>query len=79
LNHSIEGRPLHARLASIDRSSDPVQVSGAVPEATRAIAVVVGGRVVAVAPAASGRFWALVPRDRLGTANPLIYSIKAGS
>lgn len=79
LNHSIEGRPLHARLDPIDRSSDPVQVSGDVPGATRAVAVVVGGKVVAVVPAASGRFWALVPRARLGTANPLIYAIKARS
>jgi Sulfatase len=79
LNHSIEGRPLDARLDPIDRSSDPVQVSGAVPEATRAVAVVVGGKVVAVAPAAKGRFWALVPRARLRAAKPLIYAIKARS
>ena len=54
LNHSIQGRPLDAQLDDIDRSSDPVQVSGVVPEATRAVAVVVGGKVVAVAPAAAG-------------------------
>ena len=79
LDHSIEGRPLNAQLDAIDRSSDPVQVSGRVPEATRAVAVVVGGKVVAVVPAASGRFWALVPRARLHGANPLIYAIKARS
>ena len=79
LNHSIQGRPLAARLDGIDRSSDPVQVSGVVPEATHAVAVVVGGKVVAVAPAAKGRFWALVPRGRLGAAKPLIYAIKARS
>ena len=79
LNHSIQGRPLDARLDDIDRSSDPVQVSGVVPEATRAVAVVVGGKVVAVAPAAAGRFWALVPRARLGAAKPLIYAIQARS
>jgi hypothetical protein len=79
LNHSIEGRPLNARLDAIDLSGDPVQVSGRVPAATRAVAVVVGGKVVAVAPAAAGWFWALVPRARLHGANPLIYVIKAGS
>ena len=79
LNHSIKGGPLHAQLDAIDRSSDPVQVSGRVPDATRAVAVVVGGKVVAVVPAASGRFWALVPRARLHAANPLIYAIKARS
>ena len=79
VNHWIQGRPLDARLDGIDLSSDPVQVSGVVPEATRAVAVVAGGKVVAVAPAASGRFWALVPRARLGAAKPLIYAIQARS
>jgi len=79
VNHSIEGRPLNARLDAIDLSGDPVQVSGRVPEATRAVAVVVRGKVVAVAPAAAGRFWALVPRARLHGANPLIYAVKARS
>jgi arylsulfatase A-like enzyme len=79
LNHSIQGRSLDAQLDDIDRSSDPVQVSGVVPGATRAVAVVVGGKIVAVAPAASGRFWALVPRARLGAAKPLIYAIQARS
>jgi hypothetical protein len=41
--------------------------------------VVVAGTVVAVAPAAAGRFWALVPRARLHGANPQIYAIKARS
>jgi hypothetical protein len=79
LNHSIQGRPLNAQLDDIDRSSDPVQVSGGLPEATHAVAVVVDGKVVAVTPAASGRFWALVPRARLGAAMPLIYPIKTRS
>jgi hypothetical protein len=79
VNHSIEGRPLEAQLDAIDLSGDPVQVSGRVPDATRAVAVVVGGKVVAVAPAAAGRFWALVPRVRLHGAKPLIYAIKARS
>ncbi len=79
MNHSIEGRPLEAQLDAIDLSGDPVQVSGRVPDATRAVAVVVGGKVVAVAPAAAGRFWALVPRARLHGAKPLIYAIQARS
>jgi hypothetical protein len=79
VNHSIEGRPLDAQLDAIDPSSDPVQISGRVPEATRAVAVVVGEKVVAVAPAAAGRFWALVPRARLRDGNPLIYALKARS
>ncbi len=79
VNHSIEGRPLQAQLDAIDLSGDPVQVSGRVPAETQAVAVVVGGKVVAVAPAAAGHFWALVPRARLHAANPLIYAIKARS
>jgi Sulfatase len=79
VNHSIEGRPLQARLDAIDLSGDPVQVSGRVPQATRAIAVVVDGKVVAVAPAAASRFWALVPRARLHSANPQIYAIHGES
>jgi hypothetical protein len=50
-----------------------------VPEATRAVAVVVGEKVVAVAPVAAGRFWALVPRARLRDGNPLVYPLKAKS
>jgi len=79
VNHSIEGRRLDARLDAIDLSSDPVQVSGRVPESIRAVAVAAGGRVLAVAPAEGGRFWALVPRARLHGANPLIYALKARS
>lgn len=43
--------------------SNPTQVSGRVRAAGRAqdVAVVVGGRVAAVAPVAEKRFWALVP------------------
>jgi sulfatase-like protein len=78
-NHSIEGAPLQARLDAIDLSGDPVQVSGRVPDATRAIAVVVGGKVVALAPAAGGRFWALVPRPRLRGAKPQIYAVAPGA
>jgi sulfatase-like protein len=78
-NHSIEGRPLQAQLDAIDLSSDPVQVSGRVPKGTRAVAVVVAGKVVAVAPEAAGRFWALVPRARLQGTKPQIYAIQARS
>jgi hypothetical protein len=74
-NHSIEGRPLTARLDEIDRSSNPVQVSGRVSVSTPEIAVVVGKRVVAVAPAVGGRFWALVPKARLVAETPQIYSL----
>jgi hypothetical protein len=76
VNHSIEGHPLAAQLDPIARSSDPVQVSGRVPAETRSIAVVVGKRIVAVEPAADGRFWALVPRARLGAGNPQIYRLE---
>ncbi len=79
VNRSIEGRPLRAKLDAIDLASDPVQVSGRVPEATRAVALVAGGKVVAVVPAAAGRFWALVPRARLRATTPLVYSITARS
>ena len=78
-NHSIEGHPLAAQLDPITRSSDPVQVSGRVPAGVRSIAVVVRKRVVAVAPAAGGRFWALVPRARLGAGNPQIYRLEPGA
>jgi hypothetical protein len=78
-NHSIEGRPLPARIDAIDRSSDPVQVSGHVPKSAQEIAVVVGRTIVAVSPAADGRFWALVPRSRLGAGLPKIYRLVPGA
>ena len=79
VNHSIEGRPLATRLDAVDRSTDPVQVSGRVPRDVQAIAVAVGGRIAAVAPAADGSFWALVPRSRLGTGTPKIYRLMPGA
>ena len=79
VNHSIEGRPLPARIDAIDRSSDPVQVSGLVPKSAQEIAVVVGRTIVAVSPAADGRFWALVPRSRLGAGIPKIYRLVPGA
>jgi hypothetical protein len=41
---------------------------------TRSVAVVVGGQIVAVAPVAQGRFWALVPRKTFRHA-PGVYAI----
>ena len=79
VNHSIEGRPLATRLDAVDRSTDPVQVSGRVPRDVQAIAVAVGGKIAAVAPAADGSFWALVPRSRLGTGTPKIYRLVPGA
>jgi hypothetical protein len=79
VNHSIEGRPLPARIDPIDRSSDPVQVSGLVPKSAQEIAVVAGRTIVAVSPAADGRFWALVPRSRLGAGIPKIYRLVPGA
>lgn len=79
VNHSIEGHPLPARIDAIDRSSDPVQVSGLVPRSAQEIAVVLGRTIVAVSPAADGRFWALVPRSRLGAGIPKIYRLVPGA
>ena len=62
-----------ASLDGVDTSTDPVQVSGRVPARVRDVAIFAGGRVVAVVPAAQGRFWALVPG--LGTAIRQLYSI----
>jgi hypothetical protein len=65
----------HAVLDGIDRTSDLVQVSGRVAPSVHDIAVAARGRIVAVNPAVDGRFWALVPRDALGSAKPLIYAL----
>jgi len=64
-----------ARLDPIDRTSDPVQVSGRVSPGVRAVVVAAKGRVVAVAPASQGRFWALVPRASLGRQPPRISAL----
>ncbi len=66
----------HARLDDLDRSSYLVQVSGRVADAVHDIAVSAGGTVVAVVPAADGRFWALVPRASLRGAEPEVYAIR---
>jgi Sulfatase len=66
--------PVEAKLDSVDRSSDVVQVSGSVAQNVHDVAVTARGRVVAVVPASDGRFWALVPRAALGAADPKIYA-----
>jgi len=73
LGHPFEGR---RRVDSVNRTQGPgplVQVSGRASR-TRAVAVVIGARIVAVAPVAHGRFWALVPRKTLKHA-PRVYAI----
>ena len=61
LGHSYEGRRGVDEVDPVHASGPVVQVSGRASRA-RSVAVVVGGRVVAVAPVADGRFWVLVPR-----------------
>jgi Sulfatase len=73
LGHSFEGGRRVSRLDPIDLTSPVVQVSG---RATgRSVAIVAGGRVVAVDPVAQGRFWALVPRARLGGKLPAVFAV----
>jgi len=74
LGHSFEGGRRVSRIDPIDLSSPVVQVSG---RATgRSVAVVAGGRVVAVDPVVQGRFWALVPRAKLGAKPPLVFALR---
>ncbi len=75
LGHPFEGGRAVTELDPIDRSSSLVQVSGRVSGRGRSVAVVSGGRVVAVAPVAEGRFWALVPRARLNGAPPRVFTV----
>jgi hypothetical protein len=67
-----------AELDAINRTSDPVQVSGRVGDRVRAVAVAAGGRIVAVVPAEQRRFWALVPRASLRKLPLRIYSVSTG-
>jgi Sulfatase len=72
LGHSFEGQRV-TELDPVDLSGPLVQVSG---HATgRSVAVVAAGRVVAVAPVAEGRFWALVPRAKLGGKPPSVVAV----
>jgi hypothetical protein len=71
--HSFEGGRRVSRLDPIDSTSPLVQVSG---RATgRSVAIVAGGRVVAVDPVVQGRFWALVPRARLDGKRPAVFAV----
>ena len=73
LGHSFEGGRRVTRLDPIDLSTPLVQVSG---RATgRSVVVVADGRVVAVDPVAHGRFWALVPRAKLGGKPPQVFAV----
>jgi len=60
-----------ADLDSIDLSGPLVQVRGHAKG--RSVVLVAAGRVVAVAPIADGRFWALVPRAKLGGKPPVVF------
>jgi hypothetical protein len=77
LGHPFEGGRAVTDLDPVDRSSSLVQVSGRVSGRARSVAVVSGGRVVAVAPVAEARFWALVPRARLSAGPPLVFAVSA--
>jgi len=74
LGHSFEGGRRVTDLDPVQRSSPLLQVSGRA--AGRSVVVVAGGRVVAVAPIAQGRFWALVPSAKLGAKPPAVFIAK---
>jgi hypothetical protein len=61
-------------LDPIDLSGPLVQVSGHVTGPPRSVVVLARGRVVAVAPVAEGRFWALVPRAALRGTRPQVFA-----
>jgi hypothetical protein len=75
LGHPFEGGRAVSELDPVDRSNALVQVSGRVSGAARSVVVVAGGRVVAVAPVAEGRFWALVPRKALKGVEPRVFPV----
>jgi hypothetical protein len=52
-----------------------VQVSGPA-QGARSVVVVSAGRVIAVVPAAQGRFWALVPTKSLQNRNFSVYALQ---
>jgi hypothetical protein len=69
-------RRARVELDDLDRSSDPVQVSGKIDANVRNVVVAAGGKVVAVGPAGKGRFWVLVPRSALHGKALTIYSVR---
>jgi hypothetical protein len=73
LGHPFEGGRRVSRLDPIDLSGPVVQVSGRA--SGRSVAVVAGGRVVAVDPVVQGRFWALVPPAKLGGKPPAVFAV----
>jgi hypothetical protein len=75
LGQRFEGGRAVSELDPIDRSSALVQVSGRVSGPARSVVVVAASRVVAVAPVARGRFWALVPHVALKTAAPRVFAV----
>jgi hypothetical protein len=74
LGHSFEGGRHVSRLDPIDLTTPVVQVSGRA--SGRSVVVVAGGRVVAVDPVVQGRFWALVPRAKLGGKPPVAFAVR---
>jgi len=75
LGHSLEGG---RRVPDVDPVADTeplVQISGRISGPARSAVVVARGRVVAVAPVADGRFWALVPHAQLGRATPRVFAV----
>jgi len=75
LGHSFEGGHRITDLDPVDRSGPVVQVSGPA-QGARSVVVVSAGRVIAVVPAAQGRFWALVPTKSLQNRNFSVYALQ---
>jgi hypothetical protein len=75
LGHPFEGGRRVTDLDPVDRSGPVVQVSGRA-QGARSVVVVAHGRVVAVGPVAQGRFWTLVPRNSLQSANFSVYALQ---
>jgi len=73
LGHPFKGRRRVDGVDPVHGNGPLVQLSGRAAQA-RSVAVVADGRVVAVAPVAGGRFWALVPRNALSHP-PRVYAV----
>jgi hypothetical protein len=74
LGRRFAGGRLVTTLDPVEATRPLVQVSGHV-QGARSVAVVVAGRVVAVAPVVDGRFWSLVPAGALHGAAPKVYAL----